>query len=117
MKSILLAIFLGLFLLPFYSQTATITGTVKNINGYYAKDANVHVKRVDIGTTVDENGRFSLTVPAGKTFTLVVSSAEFETHEELFTLGVNEVEDILVILETRNLNPYEVVGIDPVHRG
>ena len=113
MKSTLLAIFFGLFLLPFYSQTATITGTVKNINGYYATDANVHVKRGEEGTTVDDKGRFSLTVPAGKTFTLVISSAEFETYEELFTLGVNEVEDILVILETRSLNPYEVVGIDP----
>jgi hypothetical protein len=113
LKSFFLAIFSGFFILSFYSQTATIKGTVKNINNYYAKDANVHVKKGDNGTTVDENGKFSLTVPAGKSFTLVISSAEFQTFEESYVLGENEVEEIFVILETRSLDPYKVNALDP----
>lgn len=94
-------------------QTATITGTVKNLNGYYAKDANVFIKKSEIGTTVDENGKFSLKVPAGKSFVLVISSAEYKSYEETFILGPDEVEDIFVILEVRSLREYEAKALDP----
>jgi len=64
-------------------QDIKITGKVTSSTGEAIAGVSVTVKGTSIGTTTDNNGNFSLTVP--QTGTLVFSSIGFETHEQPIT--------------------------------
>lgn len=95
------------------AQTATLTGTVKNDRGYYVNNANVKISGTTKGTTTNEQGKFSLEVPAGEQIKVIVSSAEYETHSEYLTLNEGDTKDLYVILMTRMLRPFDATAKDP----
>lgn len=95
------------------SQTATLTGTIKNDRGYYVNNANVKIGNSTKGTTTNEQGYFELEVPANQQLKVVVSSAEYESSIEFVTLTAGSTEDIFVILMTRMLRPFDATAKDP----
>lgn len=95
------------------AQSATVTGVVKNDIGYYVNNANVSMAKSKIGTTTDEKGKFSLTVPAGVSFKLIISSVEFDAHEEVLILQEGETRDIFVVLSSRMLGTFTTSAKDP----
>jgi len=65
------------------AQDIKITGKVTSSAGDAIQGVSVTVKGTTIGTTTDNNGNFTLTVPP--TGTLVFSSIGFVTHEQPIT--------------------------------
>ncbi|MBP6022896.1 SusC/RagA family TonB-linked outer membrane protein [Ferruginibacter sp.] len=89
-----------------WSQTKTITGTVTGEKGEPVSKASVVVKGSQVGTSTNEKGEFTLTVPSAAK-TLIVTSVGFEAKEVAIT-GTT-----LVIGLTENstkLNEVVVVG-------
>jgi len=90
----------------FAQQQKTITGIIKNAKGEPLSNVTVAIKGTSTGTSTNEEGKYSLSVPANAT-TLVISSVGFETREEVignaairnFTLlaGVTDLNDVVVI--------------------
>ncbi len=62
-----------------WSQTAKITGQVKNVQGEVVPFATVTVKGTSNAVSADQNGNFSISAPRGAT--LVISAASFVTQE------------------------------------
>ena len=105
MKKNYILLILGiLFGVVSLGQTRTINGTVKNEQGTAIPTASIVVKGVKIGTTTDENGNFSITVPSSAT-TLVISSLNF-VQENFSIVGKNELS---VALKASNQALTEVV--------
>ncbi len=89
-----------------WSQTKTITGTVKGQNGEPVSKASVVVKGSQAGTSTNERGEFTITVPSAAK-TLIISSVGFEAKEVAITgntLSVSLTEN------TSKLNEVVVVG-------
>ena len=105
MKKNYILLILGiLFGVVSLGQTRTINGTVKNEQGTAIPTASIVVKGVKIGTTTDENGNFSITIPSSAT-TLVISSLNF-VQENFSIVGKNELS---VALKASNQALTEVV--------
>ncbi len=69
-----------LFSLLSMAQTRSVSGTVLNEKGEPITNASILIKGTTRGTTTDNNGQFSLSVPASAT-TLVVSSLNYASKE------------------------------------
>lgn len=67
-----------------FSQTRTITGTVSDDNGNLLSNASVMVKGTNIGTATNDEGKFSINVPSGRTV-LVITAIGMKGLE--YTLG------------------------------
>lgn len=72
--------------------------------------ASVFLNNTSVGTTATDEGRFEITVPAGK-YELVVSSVGFNTH--LQTITVQDVPDFLTIRLAAKAPELEAVVIEP----
>lgn len=68
-----------LLVLSAWSQTAKITGQVKDMNGEPVPFATVVAKGTNAATSADQNGNFSLTILPGST--LIVSAAGFQSNQ------------------------------------
>lgn len=75
---LLLAMFMGFSFLAF-SQTRTVSGTVKDQTGNPVPNASVTVKGISVGAITDENGDFSLQVSANSN-TLIISAIGYKDH-------------------------------------
>src|ERR1700712_863662 len=62
------------------AQTRKVTGKVTNAAGVPVPNATVLIRGTSSGTTSDETGSFTITVPA-KTKSLVISSVNYTTTE------------------------------------
>src|SRR5690349_16396907 len=62
-----------------WSQTAKITGQIKNVQGEPVPFATVTVKGTSTAVSADQNGNFTINAPRGGT--LVVTAASFQTQE------------------------------------
>lgn len=93
---LLLAMFMGFSFLAF-SQTRTITGTVKDQNGSPVPNASVTVKGVSVGAITDENGDFSFQVSANSS-TLIISAIGYKDHSAQI-LGNGPVNVTLSLIE------------------
>lgn len=66
MKRILLSLFLLMFFIAGYTQSVTVSGTVKDETGEAVIGATVIVKdKPNIGTVTDFDGKFQLQIPSG----------------------------------------------------
>jgi hypothetical protein len=82
--------------------------------GKVIPSASVFLNNTSIGTTADAEGRFELTIPAGK-YELIVSSIGYETYNNTISA---QVQDFITIrlavkaeqLETVVIEPYEKDG-------
>lgn len=91
MKKIQRFLFIPFVLFAFtaFAQTRVINGTVVSTNGP-VPGATVLISGQTQGTSTDENGRFSLTVPDGKV-TLIVTSVGFVARELAVTANESNV--------------------------
>ena len=87
-------------------QDIKITGKVTSSAGDAIQGVSVTVKGTTIGTTTDNNGNFTLTVPP--TGTLVFSSIGFVTHEQPITDSA--VVDVTLTASNKLLDQVVVVG-------
>ncbi len=102
------AIFL-LLLQVSYAQSRTITGRVTDTrDGSGIPQASVVVKGTSTGTTSDESGNFSISVPSSAT-ALVISAVGFATQEVSITSSDN-VSVTMSASSNTNLNEVVVVG-------
>lgn len=107
MKNRLSVCFLSFFLLAFsllpflsYAQKATIEGHVLDEDGQGIALVSVGVVNINkpIGTTTDEKGFFSLSVPAGTALEIQFSHTAYKTHKQTLTLQSEQKEKLKVIL-------------------
>ena len=56
-----------------WAQTSTLTGTIRDEEGNPLAYTSVLVKETNTGAVCDEQGRFTLQVPAGKALTITLS--------------------------------------------
>jgi hypothetical protein len=85
-----------------------IVGTVTDENGQPVPSASVLIAGTQTGTQTDLDGRFMLTIPAGRD-TLIVSFVGFETQS--IEIGDYEGGVAVIMRETENnLNELVVVG-------
>ncbi len=116
-------IFLFIGLLCF-SQTATITGTIKDDDGLGIPEIQIAVlEDASSTTTSDANGHFSLNVPAGKEITLSIYNISYKQINQKFKLQSgetktfnprlvvkNNIGEVNIVSENRST---EITRIDP----
>ncbi|HYO21332.1 MAG TPA: carboxypeptidase-like regulatory domain-containing protein [Flavisolibacter sp.] len=106
---------LCLFLLNTSAAQKLLKGVVVDEKNVPIPKASVFLNNTSIGTTADNEGQFSLNIPAGK-FELIVSSIGYITHNK--SVNAAEVADFLTIqlkikapeLETVIIEPFEKDG-------
>lgn len=88
------------FFVSFSQNQATIYGIVKDSLQNGLSPANVGVINLSkpIGSTTNEQGRFSLNVPADKELKLVVSYVGYETQEHTLVLSKGEKRELEFVL-------------------
>src|SRR5690606_35349745 len=105
----MIVMFILTYSLPGYAQgsSRTITGRVTDESGAGIPNATVTVKNANLGTSTNEEGRFSLTVPANAS-ALVISSIGYETRE--VALGNQNSYEVQLKISSGDLNAVVVVG-------
>lgn len=117
MKRHILFILLLITTLGFAQQKGTVTGTItdKDMNNETLPFASVSIKGTGIGENTDENGKYSLEVPAGS-HVLVVAFMGYETVEVPFTIAAGETKTINRTLTSGSVTMEEVVIQATVNR-
>ena len=116
-RHLLLFVMLLTIVLPALTQNRTVTGRVRDAQGNPIPYATITVKGSNTGVAADQNGNFSIQVPANSS--IVVTAAGFQSNEmntgTLTTLDVqlgvqgNLQEVVITALgvgRTRNTVPY-----------
>lgn len=106
---------LCLFLLNTSAAQKLLKGVVVDEKNVPIPKASVFLNNTSVGTTADNEGQFSLNIPAGK-YELIVSSIGYITHNK--SVNAAEVADFLTIqlkikapeLETVIIEPFEKDG-------
>jgi hypothetical protein len=102
-KRCLTAFFLLLFSSAFAQQKFTLSGTLAdNSSNETIIGANVYIKELQTGTTTNEYGFFSISLPAG-TYTLQITSMGFGTVEETIVLDKNIRKNFQLATDSREL--------------
>jgi len=104
MKNISLLLAFFLLASTGWSQTATITGQVRNAQGQPVPFATITVAGTSTAVSANENGEF--TIAAASDATLQVSAAGFQSQD----VAVGNQTELLITLENSNLNEVVVVG-------
>ena len=100
-KTIFLFIFLLAFLATFaQKKNATISGIILDENENPISKVSISILAKEAGTTSNDSGRFTVTVPAGRPLALVFSFTGYKTIQRNFTLSENEKETIVIKMET-----------------
>lgn len=107
-----------------WSQTAKISGQIKNVQGEPVPFATVTVKGTSTAVSADQNGNFSINAPRGGT--LVVTAASFQTQEipvgsqstiAISLVGESNLQEVVVtglgIRRTEKALGYSVSKVDP----
>lgn len=107
LKILLLTLFISAF---GFAQKGTVTGTVtdKDMNNETLPFASVVVKGTPIGTNTDENGAYTLSVPAG-THTLIFGFLGYESVEVQVTVQAGETKTINQALASTSVQLEDVV--------
>lgn len=92
------------------AQTATITGVVRDDVGTPLTGANVVIASLDLYTSADEDGEFSLEVPAGVEIKLLCSYTGYLNYNKTLTLKDGESKRLRIFLRTSQLAELKVVG-------
>ena len=87
----------AMFSLTTFSQSTTITGSVRNSTNQETVEAvSVLIKGSKSGTYTDERGNFRITTSQALPVTLVISSVGFET-KEVEVSGSTEIGEVLIV--------------------
>lgn len=117
MKQLFLFIALFIFSLGFAQSKGTVKGTItdKDMNNEALPFASVAIKGTNTGTTADDNGNYSLAVPAGN-HTLVFAFLGYETIEIPLTIAAGETKTINQALGSTSVEMEQVVIERTVNR-
>lgn len=114
-KIVLLACSLCMFTLLLHAQTRSITGRVySNETGQPLPGVSVTPSGNGQGTVTDDNGRFTLSVPAGKVIVITVSHTGYASQQ--VTLGNQAELTIRLVPESQQLSDVVVVGYGTVKK-
>ncbi|MCD8260644.1 MAG: TonB-dependent receptor plug domain-containing protein [Bacteroides sp.] len=105
MLCLLLVLFV--FSTTLFSQTISVSGVVKDVNGEMLPGVNVVEKEMSNGTLTDVNGKFTLTV-SGANSILSISFIGFTTKE--LRVGQNRFFTIELSEDTQLIDEVVVVG-------
>ncbi len=114
-KFLFFFLFIGLFSHA-QRKTATVSGKVVNEDETIIANASVIILGHTSGITTNDSGVFSLKVPAGKAFALVVSYNGYKTAQQNFLLAEGEEEKITIRLAPSATMLQEVVVEDSRYR-
>jgi TonB-linked SusC/RagA family outer membrane protein len=114
MKRLLLLLLFTSSMLIAFSQVRTVTGKVTDESGAPLPNVSVVVKGSSNGTTTDENGSFSISVPPTAK-AIVVSSVNF-SPQEVTVAGKSQLT-VKLIATTEKLNEVVVVAYGTVRKG
>ncbi len=82
----------------------TLNGTIKDIKSTETLiGVNIYIPELEIGTSTNEYGFYSLTIPGGS-YTVNVSYMGFETYNEKIDLKQNTKKDFSITEESENLD-------------
>lgn len=98
-----------------FAQHASVEGTVKNQNGEFLEYTNVYLVESGLGTSVKENGTFSLeNITPGK-YTIKTTIVGYKTFSSKIYLAENQRFQINIILEkkTFEMPQIELIGNRP----
>jgi TonB-linked SusC/RagA family outer membrane protein len=107
-KNLLLLPFLLFFSLALFAQKSTISGVIKDDQGFTVPGATIIVKGTTNGTTSDMDGKYSLTVDKSEGLILVFSFIGFE-KQEILVAGRKEI-NITMSASSQALDEVVVVG-------
>ena len=107
-----------------FSQTATISGTIKDEEGSSISDVQVAIlEDGSINTSTDANGIYTLTVPADKDITLSIYNISYKQLNQKFKIksgekisfspqliSKNNITEVNIVSENRTV---EITRIDP----
>jgi TonB-linked SusC/RagA family outer membrane protein len=102
------------FVLAASAQNRTVTGKVTDANGKPIANASILAKGTNIGTSTNDAGSFSISLPE-KVKALVVSAVGFSTASPSVQ-GKNNI-DIVLTASDRNLEEIVVTGYQKRRRG
>ncbi|MFL9845464.1 TonB-dependent receptor [Flavobacterium rhizosphaerae] len=117
MKLKFLAITFFFIALGYSQDTGVITGTVtdKDMNNETLPFASVAIKGTSIGTNTDDNGKYSLKVPAGN-HTLVFAFLGYETIEVPVSVKAGETKTINKVMSSSSVLLEDVIIETVVNR-
>ncbi len=79
-------------------KQATVSGTIINENEVPLTQANISILGRNTTVATNDSGRFSITVPAGQAFALVISHAGYNNQQKNFYLSEDEAETVTIRL-------------------
>lgn len=93
-----------------FAQNGTVTGTItdKDMNNETLPFANVSIKGTSMNTNTDENGSYTLQVPAGS-YTAVITFLGYETAEVPFTIAAGETKTVNYSLSSTSVQLEDIV--------
>lgn len=102
--------------IPAHSQTATVSGVIRDNYGKALEKVSVAEVGKPGGTTTDENGRYSLTVPANKSVTVGFTFIGFKDQQVTVKLdpGANYENNVFMKSDTKILTTVTIT--DPLER-
>ncbi|MCU7547913.1 TonB-dependent receptor [Chitinophagaceae bacterium LB-8] len=106
-RRLLLALCLTCFTSLLFAQQKTFTGKITDMNGQPVGGATITVKGTTLAALTDDNGNFSISVPAGRE-ALIVSYVGYETRE--IPLGAENNLSLSLKPTTTSLNEVVVTG-------
>lgn len=92
-----------------FAQNATIRGTIKDASGQALSGASVTVNETRQGTSADNNGNYSLSLPPGR-YTITVSFVGFTSQSVDVTLRQTGAVQDFILSGIRDLGVVTVVG-------
>lgn len=109
----LLLLFLTLFFLPTHAQKILKGVVLDAEKNRPLPKASIFLSNTSIGNSADDEGRFQLSIPAGR-FELIVSSVGYATHNQSITTA--ELSDFITIKLAIKAPELETVVIEPFEK-
>lgn len=99
MKFFLILIFITATPYLSQAQQSAVSGVVSDESGQVLPGVNIRVKNTGIGTVTNEQGRYSLEVPASRELTLIFSHVGYSTIEKLIMVEAGKEIKVDVALK------------------
>ncbi|MEM9983857.1 MAG: carboxypeptidase regulatory-like domain-containing protein, partial [Bacteroidota bacterium] len=95
---------------PTWAQTGTVKGKVIDAFNEPVREVRIRVLDTQISGTSDSDGRYELTVPAGKTYRIRFSHAGFTSSTLELYVGESRIYDETIKLLAREIDEVEILG-------
>lgn len=109
-KKLALAVAVMLFQFSF-AQTATVSGTVKDLNGMTLPSVNVQIQNKNKNAVTDSEGKYQITNVAYGEVTIIASYVGSKTETKTVTLDGNLTLDFILLDEATTLEDVVITGV------